>query len=98
LAPLIETGTLLAEPARPQPVDEHPLAVAGFRRVVDPPDLHMRCMRHEVPPPSFIFLDSPCVPQVRTRLSVTDSTPVGPAASSNLSRSESRTRTVSCGF
>jgi len=36
LALLIEMGTLLAEPARPQPVDEHPLAVAGFRRVVDP--------------------------------------------------------------
>src|SRR5690349_21261947 len=36
LAPLVETGPLLAEPTRPQPVDEHALTVVGLCDVVHP--------------------------------------------------------------
>src|SRR6188472_2846699 len=50
LAPVIEPSALFAESPRPQSVDKHALPVFGFWRLVHPTNLHLRCLRHQVPP------------------------------------------------
>ena len=42
-APLGQVGLLLADTARPHPIDEHPLAVVRSRIVVDPFYTHLGC-------------------------------------------------------
>jgi predicted ArsR family transcriptional regulator len=51
LRPLIQPRRVLAEPARPDPVNQHPGAVVGRRRVVDPadPDPRAGSSGHDAP-------------------------------------------------
>jgi hypothetical protein len=55
LAPLVEADPLLAEPPRPEPVDQDPLPVLGLRRVVHPTKVHLRCLLHQVRPAGYLF-------------------------------------------
>jgi hypothetical protein len=43
--PVIESGALLADAARPEPIHQHPKAVRGIRFVVDALDLNVAALR-----------------------------------------------------
>jgi predicted ArsR family transcriptional regulator len=58
LRPLIEPGGVLAKPARPDPVDQHPGTVVGGRRVIDPadPDARWGTSGHAAPSRDSLIL------------------------------------------
>jgi hypothetical protein len=47
-APFVDVGSRLAEPARPQAIDEHAKVVTRSARVVDPSDPYVRASRQPI--------------------------------------------------
>jgi hypothetical protein len=63
LAPLVEMSPLFAEPARPEPVNEHALTVIRLWRIVDPPDLDATFMGHDRSPWRHHRLGTSSIPE-----------------------------------